>query len=88
MLLFKRLPKVEWCLASAWKEIVSNAIVPSFPVDKQRKQSQRVHGAVHDIDVLIVAMMALGRTCHAFKPDVSGPGHQMLNWNTEFMVTN
>lgn len=34
LLLFKRLPKVEWCLASGWEEIVSNAIVPSFPAVK------------------------------------------------------
>lgn len=67
LLLFKRLPKVEWCLASGWKEIVSNTIVPSFPVDKQRKQSQRVHRAVHDIDVLIVAMMAFGQDMSCFQ---------------------
>lgn len=34
LLLFKCLPKVQWCLASGWKEIVSNTIVPAFPAVK------------------------------------------------------
>lgn len=71
---FKCLPKVQWCLAGRWKEIVSNMIVKSFPAVKSLFQSTsnenkvRVHCTVRDIYVLTGGEMASGRTCRTSKP--------------------
>lgn len=65
---FKCLPKVQWCLAGRWKEIVSNMIVKSFPAVKCLFQSTSnenkvgVHRTVQDVYVLTASKMALGRT--------------------------